>query len=96
MATGNCEQAVRAFKRATLGSYRDASDIWRNYGIANICTRKVGAAIAAFDEAIRLDHADALAYRYRADAYRSLGLLDDAIRDAKKRFGLPVPMLGSL
>ncbi len=91
MATGNCEQAVRAFKRATLGSYRDASDIWRNYGIANICTRKVGAAIAAFDEAIRLDHADALAYRYRADAYRSLGLLDDAIRDAKEALRLAGP-----
>lgn len=91
MATGNCGQAVLAFRRATFGSYHDAHEVWRNYGIANICTRDFRAAIVAFDEAIRLDRADALAYRYRADASRSLNLLEDAIRDAKEAIRLAGP-----
>jgi len=82
-----CDDAARAFAEATQ---HDPSDelSWRNLGAAYLCANKFTPARDAFQHAIALKPADALALRYQADALRHLGDLRGAVKSARAYLAL--------
>lgn len=61
---------------------------WRNFGVANLCSRHPQMAIGALDRALAIKPSDPLALRYRADARRVTGDLLGAITDATRSLAL--------
>ncbi len=83
MKAHKCDMARSAFLRVVQASTEPDASSWRNLGVSYLCLQDNAAALDALNRVISLNPSDVLAYCYRADAFRSLGDKEQAVRDAK-------------
>lgn len=88
LASHDCPDAVKAFRETLSSGDPQPPFMWRNLGIASLCSRMLPEAFSAFSKAIELDQRDALSYRYRADTQRAYGNLEASIEDARQALAL--------
>jgi len=87
---GRCREAEDSYRAAAAAP--DATALtWRNVAAASACAHDYDTAVTAATRAINLKPTDALAYRYRASAYRAQGNRSAAIADAAEALRLGGP-----
>ncbi|HEV3080449.1 MAG TPA: tetratricopeptide repeat protein [Gemmataceae bacterium] len=80
------------FLKQLFGSTAESPEAHLRQGVAFLREKKYGHAVAAFTNVIRLDPANAHAYRWRAQAYAALGDAAKADADDNRVQELDVPV----
>lgn len=83
--SGNTKQAIAALQRATM-YLADSDGVYRQLGFAFMSENYYGDALKAFGMASQLAPDDVEYYTLRANCFRAIGMISEALTEAEKAY----------